>query len=303
MGGPAVKIQVKVNGTAHTSEVEPRLLLVHYLRDVLDLTGTHVGCDTSQCGACTILVNGRPSRRAPVRGPGRRRRDHDDRGAGQGRAAPPDPGRLLGEARAPVRLLHAGHDHDGRRAPRSGTRTRPRTEIRHGLEGNLCRCTGYHNIVKAIQYAAEKMRLGTGRARPWHRPSSSAPASSGARTPGSSPARAVYTDDVKLPGQTYAAFVRSPHAHARVRRVDLSPAKRVPGVVAAYTGQDMAEGGVGPLPCGWLLPDIKIPEFRGVATDKVTSWATRSRSSSARRPTPPGTAPSRSSSTTTCCPR
>ena len=81
--------------------------------------------------------------------------------------------------------------------------------------------------------------------------------------------RGLYTDDVKLPGQTYAAFVRSPHAHARVRRVDLSRAKGMPGVVAAYTGKDMAEGGVGPLPCGWLLPDIKIPEFRGVATDKV----------------------------------
>jgi aerobic carbon-monoxide dehydrogenase large subunit len=81
--------------------------------------------------------------------------------------------------------------------------------------------------------------------------------------------KGVYTDDVKLPGQTYAAFVRSPHAHARVRRVDLSRAKTVPGVVAAYTGKDMAAGGVGPLPCGWLLPDLKIPEYRGVATDKV----------------------------------
>jgi carbon-monoxide dehydrogenase large subunit len=78
--------------------------------------------------------------------------------------------------------------------------------------------------------------------------------------------RGVYTDDVKLPGQTYAAFVRSPHAHARVRRVDLSRAKSVHGVVAAYTGKDLAAGGVGPLPCGWLLPDLKIPEYRGVAT-------------------------------------
>jgi hypothetical protein len=77
------------------------------------------------------------------------------------------------------------------------------------------------------------------------------------------------SDDVKLPGQTYAAFVRSPHAHARVRRVDLSRAKSVHGVVAAYTGKDLAAGGVGPLPCGWLLPDLKIPEYRGVATDKV----------------------------------
>jgi aerobic carbon-monoxide dehydrogenase large subunit len=81
--------------------------------------------------------------------------------------------------------------------------------------------------------------------------------------------KGVYTDDVKLPGQTYAAFVRSPHAHARVRRVDLSRAKAVKGVVAAYTGKDLAAGGLGPLPCGWLLPDLKIPEYRGVATDKV----------------------------------
>src|SRR5262245_59680176 len=81
--------------------------------------------------------------------------------------------------------------------------------------------------------------------------------------------KGVYTDDVKLPGQTYAAFVRSPHAHARVRRVDLSRAKSVPGVVAAYSGKDLAQGGVGPLPCGWLLPDLKIPEYRGIATDKA----------------------------------
>ncbi len=81
--------------------------------------------------------------------------------------------------------------------------------------------------------------------------------------------KGVYTDDVKLPGQTYAAFVRSPHAHARVKRVDLAGAKRVPGVVAAYSGKDLKDGGVGPLPCGWLLPDLKIPEYRGIATDKV----------------------------------
>jgi aerobic carbon-monoxide dehydrogenase large subunit len=81
--------------------------------------------------------------------------------------------------------------------------------------------------------------------------------------------RGAYTDDVKLPGQTHAAFVRSPHAHARVRRVDVARARAVPGVVAAFTGQDLAEGGVNPLPCGWLLPDIKIPEYRGIATTKV----------------------------------
>jgi carbon-monoxide dehydrogenase large subunit len=81
--------------------------------------------------------------------------------------------------------------------------------------------------------------------------------------------KGVFTDDVKLPGQVHAVFVRSPHAHARVRRVDVSRARQVPGVVAAFTGKDLADGGVNPLPCGWLLPDLKIPEYRGVATAKV----------------------------------
>ncbi|MBI3457390.1 MAG: molybdopterin-dependent oxidoreductase [Candidatus Rokubacteria bacterium] len=81
--------------------------------------------------------------------------------------------------------------------------------------------------------------------------------------------KGLFTDDVKLPGQTYAVFVRSPHAHARIRRVDVSRAKQVPGVVAAFTGKDLADGGVNPLPCGWLLPDIKIPEYRAIATSKV----------------------------------
>jgi carbon-monoxide dehydrogenase large subunit len=81
--------------------------------------------------------------------------------------------------------------------------------------------------------------------------------------------KGLFTDDVKLAGQTHAVFVRSPHAHARVRKVDVSRAKTVPGVVAAFTGSDLAAGGVNPLPCGWLLPDLKIPEYRAIATTKV----------------------------------
>jgi len=81
--------------------------------------------------------------------------------------------------------------------------------------------------------------------------------------------KGVYTDDVKLHGQAYAVFVRSPHAHARLRRVDVSKARQVPGVVAAFTGKDLADGGVGPLPCGWLVPDLKIPEYRVLGVDTV----------------------------------
>jgi carbon-monoxide dehydrogenase small subunit len=152
-----VKIQVKVNGTAHASEVEPRLLLVHYLRDVLNLTGTHVGCDTSQCGACTILVNGVSAKACTmlaaqadgteiltIEGLAKDGKLHplqegfwEKHGLQCGFCTP---GMIL----AAYQLLQ-------RNASPS------EAEIRHALEGNLCRCTGYHNIVRAIQYAAEKM--------------------------------------------------------------------------------------------------------------------------------------------------
>ncbi|MBI3989926.1 MAG: molybdopterin-dependent oxidoreductase [candidate division NC10 bacterium] len=78
-----------------------------------------------------------------------------------------------------------------------------------------------------------------------------------------------FVDDVKLPGTTSAAFVRSPHAHARIRAINTAPAKAAPGVVAVYTGKDLVEGKVGGLPCGWLLPDIKLPPHPPLAVDKV----------------------------------
>jgi carbon-monoxide dehydrogenase large subunit len=79
----------------------------------------------------------------------------------------------------------------------------------------------------------------------------------------------LFTDDVKLPGMLHASFVRSPHAHAAIRAVDVSAALRVPGIVAAFTGKELAEGGVNPLPCGWLLPELKIPAYPVLAADKV----------------------------------
>src|SRR5512132_3352903 len=78
--------------------------------------------------------------------------------------------------------------------------------------------------------------------------------------------RGQYVDDVKLPLMTHAAFVRSPHAHARIRSVDTSAAKSLPGVVAVYTGQDVQVGG---LPCGWMLPGIKVPVHPVLASGKV----------------------------------
>ena len=157
MGGPAVKIQVKVNGTAHTSEVEPRLLLVHYLRDVLNLTGTHVGCDTSQCGACNIIVNGRSTKACNLFAV---QADGADILTIEGLAKD---GQLhpIQEGFWEKHGLQCGYCTPGMIMTAYQLLQRNKkpseTEIRHFLEGNLCRCTGYHNIVKAIQYAAEKM--------------------------------------------------------------------------------------------------------------------------------------------------
>jgi aerobic carbon-monoxide dehydrogenase small subunit len=153
-----VKIQLKVNGTPHSADVEPRLLLVHYLRDVLNLTGTHVGCDTSQCGACTILVNGVSAKACTmfaVQADGADILTIEGL-AKDGKLHPLQEGfwekhGLQCGFCTPGMIMAAYQFLQRHKSPSE-------TEIRHALEGNLCRCTGYHNIVRAIQYAAEKMK-------------------------------------------------------------------------------------------------------------------------------------------------
>jgi carbon-monoxide dehydrogenase small subunit len=153
-----VKIQVKVNGTTHTADVEPRLLLVHYLRDVLNLTGTHVGCDTSQCGACTILVDGASAKSCTmfaVQADGAEIVTIEGL-AKDGKLHPLQEGfwekHGLQCGFCTPGMIMAAHQILQR------SKSPTEAEIRHALEGNLCRCTGYHNIVRAIQYAAEKMK-------------------------------------------------------------------------------------------------------------------------------------------------
>ena len=142
-------ITVTINDRAYERTVEPRLLLVHFLRDVAGLTGTKIGCDTSQCGACTVLLDGVAVKSCTCLAVQADGADgHHDRGAGQGRRARTRAGRLLDEARAAMRVLHARHGADGRELLRANPN--PTVEqIRHGLEGNMCRCTGYQNIVRA----------------------------------------------------------------------------------------------------------------------------------------------------------
>lgn len=151
------QVSITVNGTTHTNEVEPRLLLVHYLRDVLDLTGTHVGCDTSQCGACTVQMNGDAVKSCTVLAV---QADGADIMTIEGLA---QNGELhpIQEGFWEMHGLQCGFCTPGMIMTSVNLlKNNPHPteeEIRHGLEGNLCRCTGYQNIVKAIQYAADKM--------------------------------------------------------------------------------------------------------------------------------------------------
>jgi carbon-monoxide dehydrogenase small subunit len=146
-----------INGTSYSHEVEPRLLLVHHIRENVGLTGTHIGCDTSQCGACTIIYNGQAVKACnlftvqadganimTIEGLAKNGQLHpiqegfwEKHGLQCGYCTP-------GMIMAAYQMLE--------RYPKPSEQ-----QIRHQLEGNLCRCTGYHNIVKAIEWAAEKM--------------------------------------------------------------------------------------------------------------------------------------------------
>ena len=147
------KVSMTVNGKAATAEIDPRTLLVQFLRENLRLTGTHVGCDTSQCGACVVHLDGRAVKSCTVLAAScDGAKVTTIEGLAKDGKLHPDAGGLPPASRPAVRLLYARHDHGGGRHSRSrkGGNLDEHT-IREGLEGNLCRCTGYHNIVAAVQ--------------------------------------------------------------------------------------------------------------------------------------------------------
>ena len=152
------QITVTVNGTAHTAEVEPRMLLVHFVRETLSMTGTHIGCDTTSCGACTILLNGKSIKSCTVLAV---QADGKEITTVEGLA---EPGSMhpLQEGFQQNHGLHCGFCTPGmlmRAVELLENNPNPtEEEIRWGISGNLCRCTGYNNIVKSIQYAAAKIR-------------------------------------------------------------------------------------------------------------------------------------------------
>ena len=153
-----MKIRLRVNGVEQQSEVEPRLLLVHYLRDTLGLTGTNVGCDTSSCGACTVHVDGESVKACTLLAA---QADGCEVTTIEGLAAPDGTFHPVQESFRANHGLQCGYCTPGMvMAAVSLLRENPRPtsrEVREGLEGNLCRCTGYHNIVKAVQTAAAEM--------------------------------------------------------------------------------------------------------------------------------------------------
>jgi aerobic carbon-monoxide dehydrogenase small subunit len=151
-------INVTVNGAPYTAAVEPRLLLVHLLREDLNLTGTHIGCDTSNCGACTVLVDGKAVKSCTmlaVQVDGRSIETVE--GLAQGGQLHPIQEGFLQEHGlqcgfcTPGMLMSA-------KALLAVNPSPSEAEIRRGISGNLCRCTGYVNIVKAVLYGATKMR-------------------------------------------------------------------------------------------------------------------------------------------------
>ncbi len=151
-------VTITVNGVEHTAAVEPRLLLVHLIRDVLDLTGTHIGCDTTNCGACTVLLDGKSVKSCTVfaiQANGKAVTTIEGM-AQNGTLHPLQEGFHMEHGLqcgfcTPVMIMRAAELLEKNPNPTE-------EEIRWGISGNLCRCTGYLNIVKAIQYAAEKMR-------------------------------------------------------------------------------------------------------------------------------------------------
>ena len=151
-----LQISVTINGETHTSEVEPRLLLVEYLRDTLNMTGTHIGCDTSSCGACTVILNGSAVKSCTLLAA---QADGGEVTTVEG-LADGDQLHPLQEGFWEMHGLQCGFCTPGMiMASYDLLKKNPNPteeEIRHGLAGNFCRCTGYHNIVKAVQYAAEK---------------------------------------------------------------------------------------------------------------------------------------------------
>ena len=223
------KINVTVDGISYADEVEPRTLLVHYLREQLGKVGTVVGCDTSNCGACTVSLDGQSVKSCSVLAV---QADGSEVTTIEGLAAEDGTLHPVQQAFHDNHALQCGFCTPGMiMAARDLLQNNPNpteAEIREGIEGNLCRCTGYQNIVRAVQAAA-------GSHEPDRRPVMTAVADAPAAEIGQSrprkedqhliTGRTTWTDNMTLPGMVHLAILRSPMAHATITSIDTSEAK------------------------------------------------------------------------------
>jgi carbon-monoxide dehydrogenase large subunit len=253
-----------VNGQPYQLDVEPRTLLSDALRDGCGLTGTHVGCEHGVCGACTVLLDGEPVRSClmlAVQAGGRALTTVE------GLATPETPSPLQ-QAFHAEHGLQCGFCTPGilltLQAHLADHPDATETELRHALSGNLCRCTGYQNILGAALRAAcgEKASCGevsAGETAGGAGTDTDAPTFGGA-IPRREDRRLLsgtgrFVDDIPVPGALHAHFVRSPHAHARIVSVDSAEARRLGGVVGIFTGPDMA---------AWTRPLRIAPPIEGL---------------------------------------
>jgi putative selenate reductase molybdopterin-binding subunit len=241
---PRTTISIEVNGTPHEVEVDDRSTLVELLRDHLGLTGTKIGCDRGECGACTVLMDGKPvysCSTLAVWADGRTIETVEGLGRGDGVSA-------LQQAFIDHNAQQCGFCTSGQLMTATAlTADNPQPaadDVRAAMAGNLCRCSNYNAIVEAVLAAAGTTS------------SASAAAASDGSTASLTPlqtvghdtqrigaservtGQATYSRDVRLPGMLYGRVLRSPHPHARIRGIDVSKAEALPGVRAVITHEN-----------------------------------------------------------------
>src|SRR5258706_8290239 len=238
---PRTKIRLTINGRAQTVEVEDRWTLVELLRDHLNLPGTKIGCDRGECGACTVLLDGKPVYSCSNLAVG-----------ADGRTVETVEGLAANGKLHPLQQAFVDHD-----APQCGFCTsgqlmaavafvrannRPNAdEVRRAMTGNICRCSSYNHYVDAVLAAgsngAASRRAVTVRTEPWAGAPFAPLTTVGHATPRIDAVQrvsgsATYTGDVRLPGMLYAKVLRSPHPHAQIKSIDVSKARALAGVKA-----------------------------------------------------------------------
>ncbi len=243
-GRPLMDVTVTVNGTTYERDVEPRKLLIHFLRDDLDLTGSHIGCDTGNCGACSVIFDGVLAKSCmllAVQANGASIETVE--GLERGRRADAAAAGLQRAPRAPVRLLHAGDaDERDRAAAREPEPVRGRDQ-----EGAAGQHLPLHRLLEHRRGRASRWRSDAEMSETTLAP---APVEVQKGWGGQSVKRkedkrllqgeGVFVDDIKRHGMGYLHFVRSPYAHAHITRVDVSAAEAIDGVYGTLTGEEVA---------------------------------------------------------------